>query len=195
MEVKATVKHLKMSPRKVRLVVDLVRGLEINKALSQLKFSQKIATKPLAKLIDSAVANAVHNYELEKDNLFIKTIRVDEGKTLHRWTPKAHGRATPIRKRSSHIHITLAEIKDSGNKEAKKQTVEEPVKLSSLLKQDGGKKTEEKVTAETKKKETGKSAKSVTNSKVENIGDYTKHEGGNESQGFIKKVFQRKSGQ
>ena len=144
---------------------------------------------------DSAVSNAVNNYELDKDNLFIKTIRVDEGKTLHRWTPKAHGRATPIRKRSSHIHIILAEIKDSGKKEAKKQIVEEPVKLSSLLKQEGEKKTEEKTTSETKKKEAGKSVKSVVNSKVENIGDYTKNEGGNEGQGFIKKVFQRKSGQ
>lgn len=195
MEVKATVKHLKMSPRKVRLVVDLVRGLEINKALGQLKFSQKIATKPLAKLIDSAVANAVNNYELDKDNLFIKAIRVDEGKTLHRWTPKAHGRATPIRKRSSHIHITLAEIKDSGKKEAKKQKVEEPVKLSSLLKQGDEKKTEEKVDSGAKKKETAKSAKSVVSEKIDNKGDYTKNEGGNEGQGFIKKVFQRKSGQ
>ena len=72
---------------------------------------------PISKLVKSAIANAVNNFDLSEDNLYIKEIKVDEGPTLKRWMPRAHGRATPLRKRTSHVYVTLGEIKDSGEKE------------------------------------------------------------------------------
>src|SRR3989339_1842996 len=117
MEVKATAKYIKISPRKMRLVLTAVRGLKIEEALNQLKFINKEAVKPVAKLINSVVANAEHNFDLDRKNLYIKELRADQGPTLKRWAPKARGRATPIRKRTNHIVITLDELVASGKKE------------------------------------------------------------------------------
>lgn len=107
MEVKAKARHIHMSPRKVRLVVDVIRGKRVADAQTQLQFMKKSAALPVLKLLNSAVANATHNFQLEPSNLVVKTITADEGPTLHRWTPKAQGRATPIRKRTTHISIIL----------------------------------------------------------------------------------------
>lgn len=135
MEVKASLKHLRMSAQKVRLLIDVVRGLSVEAALGQLRFINKKATDPIAKLIKSAVANAVNTYSLEKSNLMIKEIRADEAVTLKRWMPRAHGRATSLRKRGAHIHVTLKEIKESGIKEKKVVATAEPVKLEKLAKE------------------------------------------------------------
>jgi len=135
MEVKASLKHLRMSAQKVRLVIDIVRKMPVVSALDQLKFVNKKACLPVRKLIKSAIANAVNTYELDKNNLFIKEIRADEGVTLKRWMPRAHGRASAIRKRGCHIEVTLAEIKDSGKKEKKVIKTAEPVKLEKLAKE------------------------------------------------------------
>jgi len=188
MEIKANVKHLRTSARKTRLVVDLVRGLQVEKALDQLKFVNKRVTKSVAKLINSAIANAENTYDLSRDNLFIKEIRVDEGATLKRWMPRAHGRATPIRKRTSHIKLVLGEIKDSGKKKAKQQKIDAPVKL--------GEQTEKNTSASSTPKdgkETGivnKTEEKTTDSKTESHVKNT--ESG--SKGFAGKVFRRKSG-
>lgn len=93
----------------MRALADLIRGLDVVSAQTQLQFANKAAAKPLLKLLNSSIANAENNHQLEKTNLYIKEIRVDQGPTLKRWQPKAHGRATPIRKRSCHINIVLAE--------------------------------------------------------------------------------------
>lgn len=132
MEVKASLKHFRISPRKSRLVAGLIRGMEVNKASNQLKFLNKKSAHPMLKLLNSAVASATNNFDLDKNNLVIKEISVEDGKTLKRWMPKAHGRATVIRKRCCHIYITLSEIVDSGKREAKKIKIEEPVKLEDL---------------------------------------------------------------
>ena len=116
MEVKASLKHLRISPRKVRLVANLIRGLETEAAISQLKFLNKKAARPVLKLLESAIANATNNYNLDKKNLRIKEIRVEDDKTLRRWLPRAHGRATILRKRMSHVYIVLSEIVSSGKK-------------------------------------------------------------------------------
>ena len=107
MEIIAKARHIRMSPRKVRLVVDLVRGLAVNEAETQLKFLRKDAARPVLKLIRSAVANAEHNFKQPTETLYIKRITVDGGPVLSRWRPRAFGRATPIRKRSSHITVIL----------------------------------------------------------------------------------------
>jgi len=135
MEVKASIKHLRMSPRKVRLVIDLIRKMPVETALNQLKFINKKATEPVSKLIKSAIANGVNTFNLSQDNLYIKEIRSDEGATLKRWMPRAHGRATSIRKRGCHINLVLAEIKESGKKEKKVVKAADPVKLDKLAKE------------------------------------------------------------
>ncbi len=132
MEVKAKLRHLRIAPRKVRLAVDLIRGLNVAKAEQQLMFSKKRAAKDILKLVQSAVANAENNFKLDRNNLKIKEIKVDEGFTLKRWLPRAHGRATMLRKRSSHVTLVLegkAEpkkekkaVKATKKKEEKKET-------------------------------------------------------------------------
>lgn len=103
----AQLNGLQTSPRKVRLVVGLIRGLKVDDALLQLQYSKKHATLPVKKLLDSAIANALHNHNASRESLVVKTAYVNEGKTLHRWMPRAMGRATPLKKRSSHITIEL----------------------------------------------------------------------------------------
>jgi large subunit ribosomal protein L22 len=108
MEAKAVIKYLRISPRKVRLLADLIRGLPVNQARLQLQHSRKMAARPLLKGLESAVANA-ENQKMNGERLFIKAITVDGGPMLKRFKPRAFGRATPIRRRSSHITIILGE--------------------------------------------------------------------------------------
>jgi large subunit ribosomal protein L22 len=112
MEVIAKARFIRMSPRKVRLVADLVRGKDVSAAIAQLKFMRKDAARPIWKCIDSAVANAGHNHQMDKSNLYIKAITVDGGPTLKRFRPRAHGRAASILKRTSHIVVTVAARED-----------------------------------------------------------------------------------
>lgn len=109
MEVKAKARHIRMSPRKIRLVVDVIRGRRVADAQTQLQFMKKAAALPVLKLLNSAIANATNNFKLDASKLFVKAVTADEGPMIHRWTPKAMGRATPIRKRTTHIAIVLEE--------------------------------------------------------------------------------------
>jgi len=109
-EVKAKLSYLRMGPKKVRLVADMIRGRRVTRALNTLTLLNKRPAKPLLKLLNSAVANAKHNHSLEVENLVVKSIMVDGGPVLKRFTPKAHGRATPIRERTSHISLILMEL-------------------------------------------------------------------------------------
>ena len=107
---KASATNIRISPRKIRMVVDTVRGKSVSQAMSILAFTRKKAAEPVQKLLKSAVANAVENDGVsDVDSLVIDRIMVDEGPTLRRFTPRARGRATPIRKRTSHIRIALRE--------------------------------------------------------------------------------------
>ena len=98
-----------MSPRKVRLVVDLIRGQDVEEALNLLNFNSKAAAEPVSKLLRSAVANADDRGDYDLDKLYVKIAFVDEGSTWRRWQPRAMGRATRIRKRTSHVTLELAE--------------------------------------------------------------------------------------
>lgn len=122
-EVTAQLRFLRNSPRKMRLVVDLMRGRSVIRTQNLLSIMNKTAAKHLLKLLNSAVANAKHNYSLTADQLRIKSIMVDGGPALKRWMPKAHGRATPVRERTSHIKLVLEEIvkkvKNPENKKSK----------------------------------------------------------------------------
>lgn len=196
MEVKAKAKYIKMSPRKVRLVADIARGLTVQDAVNQLRFTNKKAVLPVKKLIESACANAENNYELKQDNLFIKEIRVDEGATMKRWKPRARGRATPIRKRTSHINLILGELIDSGEVKSKKIKIDAPVKLGAKAKEAEGVKIKDKDDKDNKKiKADRKEAdnKKIIDPRGEGHGKHMKIEGKSEK-GFMNKVFRRKSG-
>jgi len=193
MEIKAKLKNLRISPRKVRLVTSLIKGLKTEDAINQLSFLNKKSTLPVSKLIKSAVASAENNFELEKDNLFIKEIRVDEGVKLKRWMPKARGRATTIRKRTSQIDLVIGEIVDSGKKESKKAAIDAPIKLDSNVKEEGGAKVEDE--KKTKNRNTSKTAgkEKIVDPRGEGHGKHTKIEG-KSTKGFVGKMFRRKSG-
>lgn len=126
-----------MSPRKVRLVVDIIRGMDVDKALGQLKFVRKAAARPVTKLIESAVANAVNNFKLDAADLYVKAISVDAGPTLKRFRPRAHGRAASILKRTSHINVVLDTRGSEGTAQALSAAV---VEKSDEKKADGKKK-------------------------------------------------------
>ncbi len=194
MEIKASLNNLRTSPRKVRLVIDVIRSMPTAKALDQLRFLNKKATDPISTLIESAVANAVNNFGLDKDNLFVKSIMVNEGRTLKRWMPKAHGRATTIRKRSCHVILVLGEIKDSGVKTAKKQKVEEPVKIESLAGSVKELPKAKKIKTVVKEvKESEDASKEIVEPTMSGRHGHAKIEGGS-SKGFAGKMFRRKSG-
>lgn len=106
---RATLRYLRVSPRKVRLVVDQIRGKGVEEALNILSFSPRGAAEPLAKLLRSAVANADNKGNVDIDRLFVDSAFVNEGPTWRRWLPRAMGRATRIRKRTSHVTLELKE--------------------------------------------------------------------------------------
>ena len=125
MQTKASANFVKMSPKKVRLLADLIRGQDVSDALTRLKFNQKEAALPLLKLLQSAISNAEENQHLKKDNLYVKQLIVDGGPIAYRWMPRAMGRATPLRKRTSHIQLLLDE------RIATAETVKKAVKASA----------------------------------------------------------------
>lgn len=109
MEVKAVAKYIRVSPRKIRLVVDEIRGKKVEEALNLLTFAPQKGARILRKLVNSALANAGQYPDIDVDSLFIKRVFADEGPTLKRFRPRAMGRATRIRKRSCHLTVILDE--------------------------------------------------------------------------------------
>lgn len=112
MQAKAVAKSVRIAPRKVRLVVDLIRGKEVGEAIAILKHTQRGASPVVEKVLNSAVANAEHNYEMDADNLVVSEAFVNEGATLKRFRPRAQGRASRINKRTSHITVVVNEKKE-----------------------------------------------------------------------------------
>ncbi len=109
MEVRARLRFVRIGPRKAQLVADLIRGKGSEEAMNTLTFTKKAAAKILIKLLKSAIANATQKKTMDIDRLYIKKITVDQGPTMKRFQPRALGRATTIRKRSSHITLVLDE--------------------------------------------------------------------------------------
>src|SRR4051794_6120281 len=105
--VRASIKYLRVTPRKARLVADQVRGLPVEEARSLLAFSGRGAAKDVRKLLDSAAANAENNHDLDAEEMRIAEINVDEGPTLKRWRARARGRATRIERRTCHVTVVL----------------------------------------------------------------------------------------
>jgi len=126
MEIKVKLSNLRTAPRKVRLVADLVRGKTVPQAQSILLFTVNKSARSVLKLLNSGVATAKHEYQLDEANLFISKITADEGPKLKRWHPMSRGRAFPILKRTSHIELVLSEIKAATKQAKKEKKAEKP---------------------------------------------------------------------
>ncbi len=167
-DAKAKLKHVGISSKKIRLVADAIRGLDVAVALHRLPVMFKKSAPVVEKLLKSAVANAVNKYEVKPEDLYIKSIVVDKAMDLKRWRPAAFGSAHPLRKRSAHISIIVAtkegvEVKTKD----KKETVVETVDLTKMDKKPSVKSAATKAT--TKAKATAKPKtenKKPSNSKV-----------------------------
>jgi len=109
MPASAKIKSVRMTPRKVRVVADEIRGKNVQEAIDFLTFCRRRPARPLLKLIKSAVSNADQKGGMNVDNLFVKELLVDQGPTMKRWMPRARGMASPILKRTSRVSITLDE--------------------------------------------------------------------------------------
>ena len=109
MEARATAKYVRISPMKVNIVLDLIRGKDVKEAFTILKFTPKAASGIIEKVLKSAVANAENNHEMDVDSLYIGEIYANQGPTLKRYQPHAQGRAFRINKRSSHITVVVKE--------------------------------------------------------------------------------------
>ncbi|MTT32763.1 50S ribosomal protein L22 [Terrilactibacillus sp. BCM23-1] len=112
MQAKAVAKQVRIAPRKARLVMDLIRGKQVGEAIAILRNTPKAASPIIEKVLNSAIANAEHNYDLEANDLVVTKAFVDEGATLKRFRPRAMGRASKINKRTSHITVIVSEQKE-----------------------------------------------------------------------------------
>lgn len=172
-EQKAVLRYLKMAPRKVRLVADLIRGLPVNEAEARLLMSGKRPAAALLKLLRSATASAKHNNRLNPEHLFVKQIKVDQGPMLKRYIARAMGRATPIQKKSSHITLILAE---SEKPKPPRFKIVKPEKISKKEKAERIKRAkEERGSLEGPREQERETAKSK------------------EKTGFIRRIFRRKA--
>ena len=140
MQVKASLKNYRRSARKVREVANILRGMDIETAVSQLMVWEKVSCKDILNLLKSAVANAENNFKLKEDNLYISELKVNEGATLKRWRARAHGKAAQILKRTSHIEIILDEkeqkIEKTIDKKSEKEKVNKPEKVEKIVKKE-----------------------------------------------------------
>lgn len=178
MKVRATLKNLRIAPRKVRLVTHALIGVDTREALLQLKKMVKKSSDPLYVLLASAVANAVNNFGLDENNLYVHTINVGDGLRLERWLPRAFGRATPLLRRGSNVTIILEERIEGKNRTEKKKPVVKAVKEKELESVDQEEKKEDK--------------KGMALPKIESKKEVVK---GSKPAGgkVVKKMFQRKS--
>lgn len=174
-----------MPNRKVKLVADLIIGMDVKEALNQLDGTVKKTSPFLIKLLESAIANGENNFGIDKDNMYIFDVVVKEGITLKRWMPKAYGRATPIRRRSSHIEIVLEErVEGKGRKTKEQLEKEKQVRI------DAKKKVEKEAIARQEKEE----KETKVAEKVELKSKEAKKESKASDKGWAKKIFNRKAG-
>ena len=129
MEVKAKLSYLRIAPRKVRMVTALIKGKKVEKAQTILNFTTKKAAQPVLKLLNSALASAINNFQMQESNMYISKVLVNEGPKLKRWRARARGRAFAIQKKTSHITIVLQETEKAPRKKKKKaKKVVTPIK-------------------------------------------------------------------
>lgn len=185
MEVKAELNYVRVSPRKVRLVANMIRGTQVLNARTQLKFLPKKSSGMLLKLLNSAIANAKHNFSLAEGNLYIAKIFVDGGPILKRMRPRAFGRSAGINKRTSHITIVLDEVVPG--KEKAKKIKKSAMAKKTKLKNEAGINASDAVAGESVGEEKGKEKYSLQEALRENRKLQSQ-----KPKEFMKKVFRRK---
>ena len=184
--ISASLKNLRTSPRKVRLVADLIKGMPAEQALVQLKYRPEKSARPLEKLIASALASAENNAELVRDNLKVETVLVDPGMTIKRYQPRARGSAYRILKRSSHIKVELVEI-EAGKKLAKKAAAKPAQPKAAKPAKAVSSKADKDAKAE-KKEETTEQTKSA----IPGTAPVAKKDQKGGKKGFSKNLFHRR---
>lgn len=189
MEITAKLSHLRISPRKVRVVANLVKGLDVAQAEQQLMFNSRRASRSLLKLLHSATANAKHNFNLTKENLYVSNIRVDQGPALKRWRARAMGRGAQILKRTSYVLLILTPKTetDSGKRKVKNQKPEVEARLS----QAPGVVPKEKTITPDKKTAIDKTDKKWASAKLRQ--EKKRFHSADKFKGAAQKVFRRKS--
>lgn len=145
-KVTAQLNNLRIAPRKVRLVADRVRGVQVTKAIGMLDYDMRKTAQPMQKLLKSAVANAQNNFKLKESDLYIVDITVGEGPTLKRWRPRAYGRASQILKRTSRVSVVLSEKETT----AKDSNVKNDKKDKKNVEKKAVKKADDKITSSPK---------------------------------------------
>jgi len=170
MPVTAKLNYLRIAPRKVRLVADLVRGKSVKEVQSILNFTVKKSATPLLKLLNQAVDSAINNFQLNPDNLYISKITVDEGPKYKRWRPRARGQTYEIQKKTSHITIILDEKVKTKKKVRKIKRPKETIEKVSRVEE-----AKEKITKPPKPRPEIE----ITKPKIE--------------KGVIKRIFRRKA--
>nr|AHH02181.1 ribosomal protein L22 [Cranberry false blossom phytoplasma] len=133
MNVKAIANQMSVAPRKTRLVADLIRGKHVREAQAILMFAPKAASPIVSKLLKSAVANAVHNFSLKEEELYVKEIFVNEGLRLTRLLPRAKGKTDKIKKRTSHITIVVSSKTAEEKETVKKQSVIQQIEGKEIV--------------------------------------------------------------
>lgn len=187
MKVTATLKNLRISPRKTRLVTDLIKGRDVEDALVILSHTVKKTSVFLEKLLRSAIANAENNFGLDKSNIYIYDIQVGEGATLKRWLPRAFGRATKLLKRSSNIYLVLEEKIEGKNRKSKEQLKKEREAAKAETKKM--EKETERQEQEKQKKKTREEAPNVKKD-IRELYKKKQEEGRSD---WVKKIFKRKA--
>jgi len=197
MRVQAKAKYIRIAPRKTRLIVDAVRGLDVTEAMNRLAIISKRGARPIVKVIASALANAEHNLSCKRKNLFVKEIRVDDGPAFSRWMPKAFGRATPLLKKTSHVTVTLEEKIAS---DAKTDLKKSDIKTAKETKKISDKKVETDL-GQSKKEFVDKGLLDSEKELPFDVRMKGKHRNmqhqdqqAKKEKGIFKKMFQRKSG-
>lgn len=193
MEIIAKGKYIKISPKKLRLVVDSIRGRDAVETLDYLKFIPKKAGFLIAKVLKSAIFNAENNFNLKKENLFIKKIFVDQGTVIKRWQARAFGRAGEIRRKNSHLTVILEEkIPTSKVKPAKiklKEPVIEAVPKQEMVPEKAPSQKEITRQSETESKEIFDSRRQGKRRTKQHL-DKTRDK---KAGGSLKRIFRRKS--
>ncbi len=190
MKVSAKLKNLRTSPRKVRLVANFIKGLDVAEALNQLEVQIKKSNPVMKKLLESAISNAENNFGLDKDNLYVYSVQVGAGATLKRWMPRAFGRASTILKRTSQIEIVLEErVEGKGRKTKEEMEKEKQKRMEARKKQEKEAKKEQEEKEETSKSEGEIVAKNTD--KIKESGKVKK--GGETKGGLASRIFRRKS--
>lgn len=193
MQVTAQLNNFRISPRKVRLATEMIKGQDVSDALVQLNNLVKRSSPDIEKLMRSAIANAENNFGLDRDNLYIIDIQVGEGHRMKRWLPRAFGRASQLIKRTSRVTITLSERIEGKNRKSKEQMAKEKKEREENKKKLEKEIQDERDKLEKEKPETAKTieVKSEIPFREKKNEEDQKRGGG---KGWMKKMFQRKSG-